>query len=271
MGDAVGSKFDWYEATFDLPGDDDRVAGALALALGGELVRGRGRNGYAVCWHVERDEEVLAQVYGRSARLGEVHVTITSTSCVEVVPLLRRLYPEHRVSRADSAVDFEADFDALDERVFEFARLRSLSHRMITGSDGGATRYVGSPSSEVRMRVYKKTEQLRALHPERAESVPDGIVRIELQVRPGKRPVKEALSTASPDDVWGFSQWSADLAELVLSIDAERVSTHFRRPSDWSRAMHFFGRQYAPMVAKRIEQVGADRAVSELLEALGVS
>ena len=266
----VSSRFDWYEATFDLPGEDDRVASAIALAVGGQLVRGRGRNGYAVCWHVERADEVLAQVYGRSARLGEVHVTITSESCDEVVPVLRRLYREHRVSRADSAVDFAADFAELDELVLGFATERGLSHRMVTNSEGGATRYVGSPSSEVRMRVYKKSEQLRQLHPEKADEIPDGIVRIELQVRPGKRIVKERLSEAAPDDVWGFSQWSADLAGLVLQIDAERVSTHFRRPSDWSRAIHFLSRQYGPLVAKRAAQVGTEQARRELLEALGV-
>ena len=120
------------------------------------------------------------------------------------------------------------------------------------------------------MRVYKKSEQLRQLHPEKADEIPDGIVRIELQVRPGKRIVKERLSEAAPDDVWGFSQWSADLAGLVLQIDAERVSTHFRRPSDWSRAIHFLSRQYGPLVAKRAAQVGTEQARRELLEALGV-
>ena len=136
----VSSRFDWYEATFDLPGEDDRVACAIALAVGGHLVRGRGRNGYAVCWHVERADEVLAQVYGRSARLGEVHVTITSESCDEVVPVLRRLYREHRVSRADSAVDFAADFAELDELVLGFVTERGLSHRMVTNREGGVTR-----------------------------------------------------------------------------------------------------------------------------------
>lgn len=266
---AVGSRWDWYEATFDGV-DDDRVAPALALALGGRISRGKSRNGYAVCEVIERGDDALVQVYGHSARLGEVHVSVTSESCDEVVPLLRRLYPEHRVSRADSAVDFTADFDELDARVLAFATDRGLTHRLITNSDGGATRYVGSDRSEVMMRLYKKSEQLRALHPEKSSEIPDGIVRFELQVRPNKRQYKEILGRVTPDDAWGFSQWSGDLAELILSIESDRVSTHFRRPSDWTRALHFLGVQYGPMVQKRAEVVGFDQAARELLGALGL-
>lgn len=252
--------------------DDERVAPTLAAVLpGATLSRGKGRNGYAACWAVERDGDTLAHVYGRSARLGEVHVSTTSESCDEVVPVLRRLYPEHRVSRADSAVDYSADFDALDVQVLAFAEDRGLSHRLITNSDGGATRYLGSPSSEVRMRLYKKTEQLRALHPEAAQTVPDGIVRFEVQVRPGKREMKAVLGRVGPDDAWGFAQWSGDLADAVLSIDAERVATHFRRPSDWTRSLHFLTTQYGPVVQRRAAEVGVTQARLELLEALGVA
>lgn len=262
------SRFDWYSATID-NADDGRVSAGLALALGGALVRGRGRNGYATCEVIERDDETLAEVYGRSARLGEVHVVTTSESCDEVVPLIRRRWPEHRVARADSSVDFAADFNELDGLAVSFAEGRGISYRLVTNSDGGATRYLGAPSSEVRLRVYKKSEQLRALHPER-DDVPDGIVRAELQVRPGKRAAKEAAASMSADDVWGLSQWSQRFAAELLGFEAERTATHFRRPSDWARALHFLGRQYRPMVERRAELVGAEAARAELLEALGL-
>lgn len=264
-----GTRFDWYEATFD-NSDDESAAVRLGIALGGRPHRGKARNGYAVCWDIQAGGVVLAQVYGRSARLGEVHVSITSEACDEGVPVLRRLFPAHRVSRADSSLDLAAEFGALDQQVLEFATARGLSHRLITGSDGGATRYVGSPRSEVRMRLYKKTEQLRSLHPDRAGEIPEGIVRFELQTRPGKRAVKEQVSVMNADDLWGASAWSAELAALMLSIEAERVSTHFRRPSDWARSLHFLGVQYGPMVRRRSEEVGQTEALRELVAALGI-
>jgi len=194
------ARFDWYELTADGL-DDGRVAPALALSLGGSVSRGKGRNGYAVCEVVEREDRVLAQVYGRSARAGEVHVVTTSEACDEVVPLLRRLYPEHRVSRADSSVDFASDFDSLDARALDLARERAVAHRLITDSAGGATRYLGAPSSELRVRVYRKSEELRAKHPERAHEIPDGIVRVELQARPGKRAIKERAAELTADEL----------------------------------------------------------------------
>lgn len=265
----AGARFDWYAATID-DADDGRVESGLALGLGASLTRGRGRNGYAVCWAVERGDELLAQVYGHSARAGEVHVVTTSESCDEVVPLIRRRWPEHRVARIDSAVDFEADFDQLDQLALRFAADHGIAFELITNSEGGATRYLGARSSEVRVRVYKKSEQLRALHPER-DDIPDGIVRVELQARPGKRDVKAATATMSADDVWGLGEWSKVFAAEVLAIDAPRTSTHFRRSTEWTRAMHFLGQQWSPMIARRVEAVGLDAVRDELLEVLGIS
>ena len=263
----LGSRFDWYEATWD--GWDD-AAGTLALVLGGQLRNERGRNGYAECKSVVRGEDELLRVYGRSARIGELHIVVTGESCDEVVPVYRRLWPEHRVSRADSAVDLLADFTAVDDQAVEFARQRGLTYRLITDSDGGATRYLGAPSSEVRVRVYKKTEQLRALHPERASEVPDGVVRVELQARPGKRDVKAATALLEADGLWGLSRWGQVLALELLDVNAERVYTHFRRPSSWSRALHFLGIQYGPMVRDRVAELGSwDAVLAELVEVFG--
>lgn len=261
----VGSRWDWYAATIDGL-DDGQMPTSLALIFGASVERTRGRNGYALGHQIARDGNVLATVYERSARAGEVHVEVTSESCDEVVPVLRRQYPFHRVTRGDSAVDFAADFGALDERVVAFADARGISHRLFTNSDGGATRYVGSPRSEAMLRVYKKSEQLRAMHPERASTVPDGIVRFELVVRPGKRDAKEALALASSDDAWGFAKWTQGIAALILGLDAERTATHFRRPTDDERAMHFLIQQYGGMMRRRSLQHGVDAFLAELVE-----
>lgn len=267
---ALESRFDWYEITFE-SFDDGRERSALALALGATLSRGKGRNGYAECWSVERDGVTLAQVFGHSARAGEMHIVTTSEACDEVVPVLRRMWPEHRISRADSSVDFAADFAQLDALAVEFATQKGLKHRLVTDSDGGATRYLGAPSSELRVRVYKKTEQLRAMHPEKAAEIPDGIVRVELQARPGKRDIKELAAHMTADGFWGLGAWSKIFAAEILGFDAERVPTHFRKPSDWSRALNAFRTQWAPTIQRRAGEVGADEVRAELLDVLGLS
>lgn len=269
MSPEYGSRFDWYELTMD-DADDERVHAALALATGGSVTRSRARNGYATAHEVSRDDEVLATVYGHSARAGEVHVAITGGSCDELVPIIRRLYPFHRVSRADASVEMVGDFAQLDDHALRFATARGIKHRLVTDSEGGATRYLGAPTSEVRVRVYKKTEQLRALHPEKADEIPAGLVRYEVQVRPGKRQVKETAAWMPANDLWGFSEWGRDFAQEALQIEAERTSTHFRRPTSWQRALHFLGEQYAPSIARRVAEVGLDEARAEVLVALGL-
>lgn len=266
----LGCRFDWYESTHDEL-DEGLVASHLAVTLGARIVQGKGRNGYAISYAIVRGDDELARVYGRSARFGEVHIVTTSQSCDEVVPIIRSKWPGHRVSRADIAADFRSDFDVLDAKAVALAKSLGISYRLVTDSAGGATRYLGAPSSEVRVRVYRKSEQLRALHPERASEIPDGIVRAEQQVRPGKRETKERAARMEPMEFWGFSRWSMQLAEQLLGFDAERVPTHFRRPSEWARALHFLGKQYGPMLQRRCEDVGREEAVAELLEALGLS
>lgn len=263
----LGTRFDWYQATWD--GWED-AASHLAVVLGGQLRTGKGALGYSECHSVVRGEDELVRVYSRSFRVGEVHAVITGESCDEVVPVFRRLFPDHRVSRADSAIDLLADFDQVDDQAVAFAKARGLSYRLITDSEGGATRYLGAPSSEVRVRVYKKTEQLRALHPERASEVPDGVVRVELQARPGKRAVKDATALLDADGLWGMSQWGQVYAAEVLGLDAERIYTHFRRPSDRERSLFFLGLQYGPLARQLAADLGREAALEQLAGVFGL-
>ena len=265
--EALRSRFDWYEATLETFAD---AASILATGLGAQLARERGRNGYAECLSVVRGRDELARVYGRSARIGELHVVITGESCDEVVPAFRRLFPEHRVSRADSSVDLVADFEAMDAAAVSFARRRGLTFRLITDSEGGATRYLGASTSEVRVRVYKKTEQLRAIHPERASEVPEGVVRVELQGRPGLSAAKAAVAGLDADGLWGLSGWARVFAAEMLEVDADRVSTHFRRPSDWSRILYYLGVQYGPRMRDRAGEIGTEAVLAALVGALGL-
>lgn len=264
------ARFDWYEVTFD-DADEGLVASHLASLLGARLVEHKGRNGYAIAYAVVRGDDELARVFGRSARWGEVHIEVTGQSCDEIVPIIRERWPAHRVSRADVALDFVADFSPLDWRAVRFAEERNVSYRLITDSAGGATRYLGSKSSEFTVRLYKKTEQLRALYPSRADSVPDGLVRVELQMRPGKRATKERAAAMTPDQFWGFSRWGKEFAAEFLNVSTESAPTHSRRPSEWSRLLATLERQYGPGVQRRVQEVGGAEVVKDLLRAFGIT
>lgn len=265
----AGARFDWYEATFEVL-DPVAVAQTIAERVGGSISGAKGRNGYALCAVVEVDGHVLARVFYRCKRVEEVHVEITGAACDDVVPVLREVWPDHRVSRVDSAVDFAAEFEQLDKVVLAFAEARGLKHRWFANSDGGATRYLGARSSEVQMRVYKKTEELRARYPHQAHEVPDGIVRVEITVRPNSK-TKGRVSTMTPDEIFGLSKWGQAFAAEFLGIEAERVPTHFREVTDWNRLVTHLAYQYGPAIQRRAAEVGPAEVLEELAGLWGLS
>lgn len=264
-----GLRFDWYAATFEESRGGDFVATALAVAVGGQLSRVRGRYGYALGLAVEVGGVELALVLFGAAQGAEVHVEIPGAGCDSLVDVLRRRWPLHGVSRVDVAVDFQGDFEALDAVVLAAVGHR-VSHQLITNSEGGATRYLGAPSSDCRVRVYKKTEQLRATYGY-ALGVPDGIIRIEAQIRPGSRD-KARFATLTPAQAMAYRALSRHVAAVVVPDAVTRWDgeTVHKRPSSWQQTLEGLARQYGPSLARRAEVVGAEAAGRELLEAMGL-
>lgn len=266
---SLTSRFDWYQATFD-DLDDLRVAQNLAISLGGALVVAKPYYGYSRAWAVEHEDKALVKVFGGSPRGGEVHVQTSSQSCDVVVPLLRKLWPVHRVTRADSSYDFHGTYKSVRDVAKAFADERGIFTYEHVNSDGGATLELGSRSSERQVKVYDKTAELKHKHPERAGEIPEGIIRAELQFRPSKRPAKARVSVMNPDDLWGLSAWTKDLASTLLGFEAERVTLRFKVPSDWSRSVHYLGEHYGPSVARRLETHSPEEVKREVLLALGL-
>lgn len=266
---AGGVRFDWYAATLEEFRGGDFVATVLAAAAGGSLSRVRGRYGYALALAVERDGHELALVLYGAAAGADVHVEIPGAGCDALVAVLRERWPVHGVSRVDVAMDFEGDFEELDAAVLGAVGHR-VSHQLITGSDGGATRYLGAPSSDCRVRVYRKTEQLRALYGPSVD-VPEGILRVEAQIRPGVR-AKGRFASLTPAEAMSYRALSRDVAAVALpgAVTRWQGETVHKRPTSWERVLEAVSRQYGPSVARRAEVVGAEAAGQELLAALAL-
>jgi len=135
-----------------------------------------------------------------------------------VAALLRGMPWPHRVSRADSALDYEGDgaWKTLKDYLILFAQ----EHEIRLGQAGdwineddpkGRTLYLGSRKSEKFLRCYQKGRQLG--DPESTW------VRVELQVRP-EGSQREKASSASPDDLWGYAAWPHDLAPWLMGDNA---------------------------------------------------
>jgi len=67
-----------------------------------------------------------------------------------------------------------------------------------------------------------------------------------------------------------MSKWTTQFSSEFFTLDAEYVQLQFKRPSDWSRALHYLGEQYGPSIARRLETHDRDLVRDEVLQALGL-
>ena len=305
--DLSGPRFDWYAATID-EGDSEKIARHLGHSLGIEVQPCKPVKPWGRAHALVVDGEVVARVFGygiardsdrSTPRLsvpnveaaspspiaavsshsdapdvgaGLCQVVVTSTHCDRLVPVVRRLWPAHRVARADAAYDFALQFAELDRKALTFALDQGITWRLVTDSAGGATRYLGATSSEVMLRVYDKRAEVLSRTPELVDGVPDLWTRVEVQVRPGKSDQKWRLGVATPEEAFGFSRWSALFAAMHLDLEPITEATHVRRPDDVTRHFWYLGSQYAPAL-RRFEKEGVDRQelARRALEALGLA
>lgn len=207
--------FDWYQATLPVPGADVvHTADDLAPARWDES---RGSFGYESCtrFYDRDDERVLEVHYDRDQ--DEAHVVTSGQHTAGVVDLLRRCWPQHRVSRVDASFDLLLP-GAYDEAVkvaheqFALNGGRTSVEYSDRFSDKARTYYFGAPESSTRVVIYEKGKQKREAGIATADP---NWVRVELRVRP-KTYEKGFVATLTPDQVMSTS---AVMRELAAHFD----------------------------------------------------
>lgn len=260
-------RFDWMQAT--IRDDVDLIANTLADTLGGVVETGRGLNGYRASRVVKRDEETLARVlFGGN---GNPHLIATGAASDDVVPVLRGEWPtEHEVTRMDSAQDFDdaTGFERLRRVMVSVSEGPNLSVTEIESRKAGVrsrTVYLGSPSSRVRARLYEKG---RFEHQQGNTDAPVNWLRLEVQVRPKGRDARTLASSLDPQEAWGVSSWTRDLARDAMGVEVERVAMQPKREPDYARAIAACRRQYADSLRRALAVEGSWEKVGQLLGVL---
>lgn len=200
--------------------------------------------------------EVAAMQWGGGQ--GErIMVEVKGEHTPGVVAELRERWPRHRVTRVDSC----ADFDHLGA----FDQLLSSCERVVRGRklyaerrgdwelhpELGRTYMMGSHASAVRCRLYEKGRQPEYRHLGR-----DNWARLEVQARPAKE-AKEAYSTLSPEEVWGASRWTRELATELLEahIDPHPAGSTYRL-TQRDAALRWMCKQYGPHLTSLADDLG---------------
>lgn len=259
----LGPRLDWMQAT--ILEDVDTITETLAGSLGGDVVPGRGLNGYRASNIIKRHDETLARVlYGGN---GNPHLIASGVATDDVVPVLRTAWAGiHEVTRMDSAQDFDqlGGYDSVRAVLVDLHERSGISKFEIESTKNGVrsrTIYLGSPSSRVRVRLYEKGMFEHQLGNEEASL---GWFRLEAQIRPtGDARVAAAQLDAS--EAWGLSSWTQELASRVMGLDVERVTMRQRREPDYARAVEAMRRQYGGVLARALAVEGSWDAVGRLL------
>jgi len=272
----VEAHIDWYAVTID--DRPDRVLALLQVGLCATVSRSKARNGYLEAFELVDASRTVATVYAGGPN-GAPHAVATGLASEKFAAVVRRNWPNaQRVSRVDSRIDFggaESDshtWDVLYATVVAFARERGLTtsvHGDFLGSgEAGRTLYVGSPKSEVHLRLYEKSKEVRAHSRNRSGCVVSDWVRVEVEVRPKKRTARQSAGSASALDVWGYSGWTKDLLALLTGLDVPRTQITQWGQSRDERAVENLARQYGPAMRRIAESEGWDSLLARIESAV---
>lgn len=194
------------------------------------------------------------------------HIESKGIASALVAEHLKNWMP-HQVSRVDHALDLRAS--GLFDRMLALLRDQQwcAQRRVSLGFDGdwatpdaGRTLYIGAKKSAIRVRIYEKGLKYAA---DMGLPVTDELrqwVRFEVQVRPGKKSAKLAAANWSPEQIWGASSWTSQLAEEAFGMTTQPVSIRERRESHTERALRFMGSQYSKHLRTLLESCDGDMA-----------
>jgi hypothetical protein len=266
--------FDWYQATVPRPVDD--VLEALGeLAPGLALGHGKGHHGYAYSATLGNPEHGTVATVWHGGSHEYPHAVVTGDWAQPGAELIRARFPEHSVSRLDVREDFAGatTFDDLCPHLLAVAAQRRLQ----VGCAGdwalthqARTLYLGSPKSDVRLRMYDKAAELRArfVHEWQAAvaGVPKHLTRVEAQIRPANAAAKRVAASVDPVEALGCSRWMRDVWNAVAGLDLEPVQLGRKwRPADDDRAWSYLLAQYGGLLRRRMLEHGSWAALGAQL------
>lgn len=258
-------RFDWYQATVKAPVHVVRHC-LEALAEGpAEWFQARSApHGYGVAQRLEDASGLVCQVWHGGTH-AYPHAVITGELAQAASELLRAELPDHRVTRADSCMDFiePGAYDRLQGLAVEVAAARRIKvgtagDHLLTKEGRSVT--LGARQSATYLRIYDKTAEQRskfASDPVRLAAIPEHWTRLECEVKPQGKDAKEAAALIDPVSLMGSAAWMRDLMGRVAGMDLPPwQATKSWRQSDDDRTYAALLAQYGGVLRRKAEVQG---------------
>lgn len=272
-------RFDYYATRVEVPPSE---LISECLKLGHEL---RPCDGLAKAYRYHQGFQVYHHQKGVVATVmvggnGAYPFAFASSDSTDAfVDLVRTRWPDqHLPTRLDPAQDFNdaSAFKRLRKIGRAVAKEHGLSFPAINDElnpNAGRTQYLGSPKSDYRVRLYEKgweqvgklgivssgglPDDFRILNESTGELVrPGDWVRLEAQCRPQGEEARRLAAVASPEQAWGFTPWTHELAKRAMAIDLKRLYIRTRKRSTDEQALHWMCAQYSNMLQRLKADLG---------------
>jgi hypothetical protein len=257
-------RFDWYAAT--IPQDPNVVILTLSSVLDAEVRSSKGMHGYTQGFEfVHPERGVIARCLSGGNRGAHPHAWASGDDTDKFVQVVRETFPDHEVTRFDSAEDFSSPgiFESLRSTLRNVAVEHRLKFPCIEDTlnpSEGRTQYIGSRKSPQFARLYEKGKQLQSMRMPNAATVinpstgeiisSEDWTRLELVVRPEKTG-RIIAATATPEQAWGFTDWTQHLAKDAFLLECERVFTRQHKYSEDDKALAWMISQYGNMLTRQ--------------------
>lgn len=167
--------------------------------------------------------------------------------------IYRTVNSDNAVYLADNVIDvvYTRYADLIDRGVKQWPRRRLTR---ISNYNGGTTVYVGSRRSDLYLRVYNKTAELRDID---RWIIHDAVVRYELEIKGHgieRHQITDYLAAGERDWVIAMAKWMIDYYDIAMTIDAPTMHVPMpRRPTDDERKMRWIRERVLPTLAYLVE------------------
>ena len=273
-------RFDYYSASIE---DDSKPVIEVLWKLGDEL---QPCHNLAKAYHFDKGYAVMRQDSGLVCKVfykpgSKPYAFASSDATDEFCDLVRNEWPDkHLVTRMDPCQDF---YDVKARRKLTGIARRMAKDRRMRLSvicdpldpTAGQTTYLGSPSSEYRLRIYDKGwEQFGKLQkrlgrnadllpkditftmPGGQQVQPDQWIRAELQARPKEEAARRLAATCTPEQAWGMADWTHDLAKKAFALELQRIYIRAHKQSEDDKALRWMLRQYKGPLLRMASDLG---------------
>lgn len=272
-------RFDYYAATIE--DDPKRVMDTLGklghyIEPSHQLAKAyHYTDGYSV---MSNDSGLVCRVFTKE---GQRPYAFASSDATEAfVDAVRTEWTDrHLVTRLDPCQDF---YDGKARRKLtglmrRMAKDRRMRLRVIydpLDPTAGQTTYLGSETSEYRMRTYDKGWEVYGrlqnkigrgyeIPKDIAFNVAGGIevqadnwIRAELQARPKDEEARRCAATCTPEQAWGLTDWTHELARKAFSLELERIYVRAHKRSKDDEAIRWMLRQYRGPLERMLGDLG---------------